>query len=148
MAKQLTNQQIEDALAALQTFKPDANLEAKLRLNRNFRKLQVAWREKESDREMLLWSAMSDQTKRPEANSNTLLSPEEQRRFKPELRTLMQKQVEVEIHPLEFFDSREGETPKEPKFAIDAAKLKEVPEELGVLLEVGILVRPDSETSN
>ena len=88
---ELTNQQIEDAVQALRVFNPKVETKCKLRLSRNLRKLTSAWKEKEFDRISLLWTNVTDQTKRPENEERLALTPTEQLKYNKEYRELMKK---------------------------------------------------------
>lgn len=121
MIQELTNQQIEDAVLALELFNPAVSLKTKLRLSRNLRKLTAARHEKEHDRTRLVYSAITDKSKKPEQNQQggVVLTPEEQLRFNPEYRALMSITQKVEIHPIELYDSSIEQEPIDPDHAIN-----------------------------
>lgn len=138
----LTNQQVEDAAIALEQFNPAVNLETKLRLARNLRKLTQKRQDKEHDRVRLAYSVISDKTKRPEnPNQQLILTAEEQIRLQPEFRALMEEEVEVEIHPVHLVDSEVGQQPTD-KWFIDVSKCPIRNEILAPLTDIVFIEAP------
>jgi hypothetical protein len=131
----ITNQQVEDAIAALEAFNPAINFRAKLRLNRNLRQLTQARQNKEHDRIRLAHSVVKDKTKKMEAGSVTLTN-EEAAELQAEYKTLMQTQVEVDLRPLTIYDGRDSKAPKDLDFAIDASVIALDNRVLSSLLDV------------
>ena len=117
----LTNQQIEDAILALDQFNPPVHLRAKMRLSRNLRMLDAARKDKEHDRIRLVHSVVRDKTRKVDAGSSVPLTVEEAEELQAQYKVLMGLTVEVDIHPVEIYDSSDGPQPKDPQIAIDAS---------------------------
>lgn len=145
MSPELTNQQIEDAVLALEVFNPSVSLRCKLRLSRNLRHLNAARHAKEHDRTRLVYSAITDKTKKPEQNQQggVVLTPEEQLRFNPEYRALMDEKQKVEVHPVEIYDSEVGQSPLDPEHSIDISKTKVPNDVLSRLIDVVLFEHGD-----
>lgn len=143
---ELTNQQIENAALALEIFNPSVSLKTKLRLARNLRKLTIARQDKEFDRTRLVYSAMGDKTKKPELDTkgSIQLTAEEQLRFNPELEALMQIKQNVEIHPIELYDSSVGQKPTDEAHSIDLAKVPIENDVLSRLIDIVFVESPDT----
>lgn len=135
---ELTNTQIEEACEALASFNPKVETKVKFRLARNLRHLNNARREKEYDRLTLLWQSVTDQTKRPEHESQLRLTPAEQKAFNEKYRELMKQTQEVEIHPIKVYDSEAGETV--PECGIDISKVGIPNQVLAILVDAGVLI--------
>lgn len=119
----LTNQQIDDAILALEAFNPACHFRTKMRLNRNLRKLLSARQDKEHDRIRLTYSVVKDKSRKSEANGSIQLTAEEAVEAQDAYKRLMKTEVEVEIHPVEIYDGEAGQKPKDPELAIDLSKV-------------------------
>lgn len=140
----LTNQQILDAVAALELFNPSVSFKVKTRLNRNLRKLNSAKHDFDHDRSRLVSSAYLDKTKRPDKSEGSPLTPEEQLRYQKDLRQLLAEEVEVEIHPVELYDGSESK-PEDTKGSIDLAEVA-IPNEIYSRL-IDIILIPVEEAT-
>lgn len=118
----LTNQQIEDAVLALEQFNPPVHLRAKLRLSRNLRALDAARKDKEHDRIRMAHAVVKDKERKAEGGQVGLTVGEAEI-LQGEYQELMATAVDVEIHPIEIYDSTAGPQPKDPSIAIDAATI-------------------------
>jgi hypothetical protein len=133
---QLTNQQVEDAIAALEHFNPPVHLRAKLRLNRSLRKLIQARQDKEHDRIRLSYGVVKDKTRKTEPGGAVVLTAEEAAEAQDLYKGLMREKVEVELYPLEVYDSEAGQKPADPELAVDASKIALDNRILSALLDV------------
>lgn len=146
---QLTNQQIADAVVALEQFNPPCSFKAKMRLNRNLRKLRSKQQDSEHDRLRLVYSNVTDKNQRPAPGQQITLSPEEHLRFMPEFEKLMDAKVDVEIHAIEIFDGSAGEKPafNDPDSAIDTSVVELPNHILNRLIDV-VFVEPGQTLGN
>jgi hypothetical protein len=79
---------------------------------------------------------VKDKTVRPDNEQGVKLSVEEHLEFAPKYQKLMETEVEVDIHPIELFDSSEEQKPKDPDHAIDVSKVQAHNQLLGPLIDV------------
>jgi len=137
----LTNQQIEEAIGALGTFNPPIHLRGKIRLSQNLRALEQARKVKEHHRIRLAHSVIKDKDRKV-AEQGLPMTVEEAAQLQAEYAELMAMEVEVDIRPLEVWDSSaEGTAPDDEEIAIDLAKLpdltfRDLAPLWGVLVEV------------
>ncbi len=93
-------------------------------LSRNLRKLTSALKDVQHDTNRLLASCAKDQdTKSTDGKVN--LTPKEMGEYHGKLKAFMNTETQaVEIRPIELFNSKEGEKPRNPKLAIDTSMVK------------------------
>jgi hypothetical protein len=133
----LTNQQVEEAVHALTHFNPECSMKTKMTLARNLRKLSSARTDKEHARIKLVNSIVQDKTRKPEpGEQNIRLSAGEQELLAPRYKELMETKVEVEIHPIEIYDSAAGMKPADPAHALDISKSPFPNELIAALIDV------------
>lgn len=121
---QLTNEQVENAVVALEAFNPAVEAKTKYRLSRNLRKLTKVRQDKEFDRVRFCYAAMKDKTKQPtNPQQPVILTPEEQLTFQADYRKLLATEVEVELQPVYLYDGTAGQAVPEGECAIDISKV-------------------------
>lgn len=134
----ITNEQVEQAIHALNEWNPEVSFEVKLRLNRNLRKLSGLQSDKRTEHTKLIYSVVKDKDARKiEGHQGIILNVEEAERLQPQVAKLMSAAVEADVHPIEIYDSTESDSkPANPKFAVDLATVAVPNHILSALLDV------------
>jgi hypothetical protein len=134
---------IDDLVAALRAFNPECTLRTKMRLNRNLRRLIAAQKEKNEDRQFLALETIGDKNRKIDPG-NLQMTVAEAQELQKECRKMDKETVEIEIHPVEIYDSSAGETAAEKELAIDVSELSAEFSQnslLNVLLDVVLVAK-------
>lgn len=137
MKVELTYQQVEEALQALQDFNVACSLRTKLRLARNMRKLANLRTDKEHVRHRLANEVIEDKSRKPDPGQQGLaLSVAEQDKLAPQYEKLMKTVVEFDCHPIYLYDSVVGQQPKDKDHDIDISTIKLYNHLLAALVDI------------
>lgn len=123
-------------MAALERWNPACSFKTKIRLSRNLRMLQQAFRDKEQDRLRLMNSVVADRTKTQSAEGTIPLNLDEMAKLQEEYRALMGNQVDVDIHPVPLFDSSDETSGQKSDPGIDLSTIAIPNDVLTALLDV------------